>query len=302
MTSDYNNDNIDDKLTSHWPLPSNGTRQITPKPLVKQLANHKLAQDLYPLGIGYYPVAKGHKMLRSEHTNYLLMYCSAGKGELSVGSNRREIAVGDLILLPPGVLHEYHADSEQPWSVYWLHIDGLLAKEYANTLKINDYCIHIGLQTSLVGAFDSVFQIRQNGVSLSNYLIICAQVKSLLLTAANLSTQPAVEKLTDNGLYQAVEYMKENVDMELNLDQLAGLCSLSKFHFVRKFKAFTGQTPIQYFIQLKIEQACRLLDNTQLPIKEISAQLGYPDSLYFSRLFKRELGVSPKYYRLLHSA
>lgn len=302
MTRDSDSFSIDDKLTSHWPLPDNGARQITPKPLLKQLSSHILAKDLHPLGVGFYPKATGHKMLRSEHTNYLLIYCSAGNGRIRIGENTQRITIGDLILLPPSVLHEYQADDQLPWSIYWLHFDGELAEEYASTIRTEGYRANIGLQHALIEHFERLFNMRERGISVSTYLTICAQVKLLLLTASILSKRPEVEQTSHNSLHDAIDYMRNHVDEDLHLEQLASLCNLSKFHFVRKFKTFTGHTPIQYFIQLKIEKACRLLDNTQLSIKEISAQLGYPDSLYFSRLFKRVLGVSPKNYRQLHSA
>jgi len=65
----------------------------------------------------------------------------------------------------------------------------------------------------------------------------------------------------------------------------------------RRFKQLTGHTPIQHFIHLKMQHACRLLDTTHEPVKRIAAQVGYDDPHYFSRLFKRVLGVAPQQYR-----
>ena len=91
--------------------------------------------------------------------------------------------------------------------------------------------------------------------------------------------------------------MRENLHQDLNLDTLAHYSQLSKFHFAKKFKELTDTSPIQYFINMKIQQACFQLDNTQETIKQIAASLGYHDPYYFSRLFKKMVGMSPKQYR-----
>ncbi|HET8705548.1 MAG TPA: helix-turn-helix transcriptional regulator, partial [Pseudomonadales bacterium] len=72
---------------------------------------------------------------------------------------------------------------------------------------------------------------------------------------------------------------------------------LSKFHFSKKYKALTGHSPIQHFIHLKMEQACYLLDISDQAVSLISQQLGYDDPHYFSRLFKKVIGVNPSQYR-----
>jgi AraC-like DNA-binding protein len=65
------------------------------------------------------------------------------------------------------------------------------------------------------------------------------------------------------------------------------------------FKEQTGYSPIDYFIRLRMHQACQLLDTSQLSVKRIAAALGYDDPLYFSRVFKGVNDISPTEYRLM---
>ncbi|WP_303757483.1 AraC family transcriptional regulator, partial [Enterobacter hormaechei] len=71
----------------------------------------------------------------------------------------------------------------------------------------------------------------------------------------------------------------------LELERLAAFCNLSKFHFVSRYKAITGRTPIQHFLHLKIEYACQLLDSSDQSVARVGQAVGYDDSYYFSRLF-----------------
>ena len=94
--------------------------------------------------------------------------------------------------------------------------------------------------------------------------------------------------------------MRANLDKSLSLEELAAECQLSKYHFSAKYKDATGYSPIKHFLHMKIEAACQLLDSTDLRISSVSAAVGYDDPLYFSRLFRKVTGTSPKDYRASH--
>ncbi len=82
-----------------------------------------------------------------------------------------------------------------------------------------------------------------------------------------------------------------------NIEQLAHLAKMKRSAFMLAFRAVTGNSPINYSLNLKINHAQNLLTETQLPILQIAKTCGFDDALYFSRTFKKRLGVSPKAYR-----
>ena len=98
---------------------------------------------------------------------------------------------------------------------------------------------------------------------------------------------------------QSITYMLRHLDESLQVATLAAQANISASHFFALFKRRIGCAPIDYFIRLRMQHACRLLDETVLSFKEVAATLGYDDPFYFSRIFKSVNHVAPREYRLL---
>jgi len=91
--------------------------------------------------------------------------------------------------------------------------------------------------------------------------------------------------------------MQKNIEKGLSIADIANHVNSSASHFSALFKKNTGFPPIEYFNQLKIQKACQYLQFTKLRIREIAFQIGIDDPYYFSRLFTKTMGYSPKEYR-----
>ncbi|MEJ2415378.1 MAG: AraC family transcriptional regulator [Exilibacterium sp.] len=284
-------------ITSDWPLPKNGIRFLTPKQLLSNLVQHPLTASLYPVAMGYYPSAHQHRMRRLNHDDYLLIYCTAGEGLLETENLNYRIRSGDIILLPKNISHFYQADCHRPWTIYWLHFDGSLAAAFAKHLNLSSLCQNIGLHPRVIASFDNLCELRNSGYQLAAFIHGCHQLQALLSYLSLLMRQqlPRHSKIIDLGRIESI--MRENLHNQLDLQTLAEQIKLSKYHFSKKFKHLVGQSPIQYFINMKMQHACLLLDSSPRSVKQISAELGYDDVYYFSRLFKKVIGLSPGQYR-----
>lgn len=97
----------------------------------------------------------------------------------------------------------------------------------------------------------------------------------------------------------AINHMMQHLDQPLRVSTLSALAGVSLSQFFLLFKAVTGCTPIDYFIRLRMQRACELLQNRNLSIKETAVLLGYDDPCYFSRLFKAVTGLAPRAYRTM---
>jgi AraC-like DNA-binding protein len=96
---------------------------------------------------------------------------------------------------------------------------------------------------------------------------------------------------------RCVDYMVQHLDKPLQVATLAAQANISPSHFFALFKRQIGSAPMDYFTRLRMQRACRLLENTSLSVKEIASELGYDDQFYFSRVFKSVNRVPPSGYR-----
>lgn len=98
-------------------------------------------------------------------------------------------------------------------------------------------------------------------------------------------------------LKRVTELMAQHLANDLSLDQLAAHAGLSKFHFERLFKRATGLSPSRYQIELRLNEARRLLRETKKSILTVALEVGYTNPSHFAKLFRRETGLAPSEYR-----
>jgi AraC family transcriptional regulator len=112
--------------------------------------------------------------------------------------------------------------------------------------------------------------------------------------AESRSSSPS---LPGHKLRQLREWMAEHTAEEFNLERLAAQAGLSRFHFERLFKAATGVSPSRYHIDLRMNEARRLLRETRMSVVDVALEVGYTNPSHFAQLFRREIGLSPSDYR-----
>ena len=130
----------------------------------------------------------------------------------------------------------------------------------------------------------------------------CPQLNAPDLTVVPPPGAESYEAVKPEGarkIEQSIAYMMQHLNQPLQVAKLAQTAHTSPSHFFVLFKRWVGSSPIDYFIRLRMQQACRLLTATNLSVKEIAADLGYDDPFYFSRVFKSVHGVAPSDFRVM---
>lgn len=114
--------------------------------------------------------------------------------------------------------------------------------------------------------------------------------------------EDALSKLSPQKLQQTIDYIHARLEQDITLSELADIVQMSQYRFARAFKQSTGIPPHQYLLAQRVERAKKLLIEKQLPIVDISYQLGFASQSHFAATFRRFTKVTPKVYRNIRAS
>lgn len=276
---------------------------VLPQMIVKMMEDDPQTAILHITDIGYYPKALHHYRERKVPINqFVLIYCVNGAGRYAVRDKEYQVTENQYFILPANEPHWYESDKEHPWTIYWIHFKGTLAGSFMpDTLKPVDIKTDVSSRVSTrLSIFEEIFNTLKDGYSNVNLRYATSLFHYFLGSMTYLqqfrkSNNHAVDD--ENLVEVAIHYMKENMEKHLTLQTIADYIGYSPSHFSALFKKKTGHAPLAYFNLLRIQQACFLLDNTDMKVNQISYKIGIEDSYYFSRLFSKIMGMSPRDYR-----
>ena len=110
-----------------------------PKSIINIAKNNPITKNFYITDLGHYPKANHHYRRRKRGSNeYILIYCTKGQGEIILDDIKYIISPNEFFIIPKKVKHEYRADESDPWTIYWFHFNGVLAKELFQRYKATD--------------------------------------------------------------------------------------------------------------------------------------------------------------------
>ncbi len=231
------------------------------------------------------------------------VYVTRGSGKFRAARfGSCEIVAGDLMLLFPGIKHAYCPHKETGWDEYWVGFAGSHAHRlWKNGLFHPEKAVHhIGVNTELITDFEEILLLcRQQSPGFQ--IRLGALVLQLLAHIHTIEQQSRTEAGDREAVRKARQVMNKYIDTGLDMEVLSEEIGMSYPTLLETFRKYTGLTPYQYFLQLRIHRAKSLLQNPGLSVKEVAALLKFENQYYFSRIFKKKTGMSPSQWRnMLH--
>jgi AraC-like DNA-binding protein len=273
-----------------------------PRSILEREQHHYLLRSLCVTDIGWYPRARHHFRERPHGAGqHILIFCARGDGWYEVAGQRGAMKPRHALLIPRNTPHAYGATDANPWSIHWAHFIGEDADYYQRLLSAAAFQLPVA--PACVAPLEQTFRQAcasvAGGYFLHNIIYLSHALRHILgiLFYHNSAYSPGQRAPQSRDLQPSINYMLDHYSTPLRLEEIARQSGLSAVHFATLFRRQTGMPPIMYFIHLRMRQACRLLDTTTLTIREIAFRIGYEDPYYFSRIFRQQLGLSPRQYR-----
>jgi AraC-like DNA-binding protein len=248
--------------------------------------------------MGYFPEARYHYCDYYSPHDLILIYCTGGFGYYVIDNKEKHILTSGQIAVLPPLMHRLYASSDtDPWSIFFVNFVGKGITDRA----VPSYPISISNSYGewIKELFLQCFYILRMPYQIEEYVYVC-QMAGTILSIIPCASKWSSGQFSVNGsiaVERAIAYIKKNLHKKINLEQIAQAASFSPSRLAHLFKQYTGYAPIEYFLRTKVQTAARDVFFSSSPISEIAAIYGIEDPYYFSRLFKKIMGVSPQQYR-----
>jgi AraC-like DNA-binding protein len=231
---------------------------------------------------------------------FYMIFISKGEGVFESALNQPStITAGTCFFLFPGVWHRYKPNFKTGWEEYWVGFNGSYAEHLMNNGFFNkeNPFINVGLNKDLLVLFKKLFELVDGSVT--GY---AQQIAGITLQILGLVNTVSLHQEYDNDpvgklVSKAKFLLQESVETTVDMEKLARELPMGYSSFRKAFKKLTGESPNQYHLNLRLNRAKDLLVTTSLNINEVADQTGFDSVFYFSKLFKKKNGVSPKFYR-----
>lgn len=226
-----------------------------------------------------------------------LYYIFRGACSIWIDGKKYVGSAGDWFLIPKNVPHSYESDANQAFGEWYIHFELIPDSGLFELLRL-PYMVHAENRRRAETLLKKYGQAQK-----SKHIADRLRMKALLFEVLAEYIRAAVPEATElaeetnSRMDYVLGYIHDHVSEPLSLAELAELIQMHPNHFIRFFKTHTGYTPASYLRKVRMDTAKRLLEESELNISEIAAQIGMSEATYFSKVFKEYSSMSPKTYR-----
>ena len=235
----------------------------------------------------------GHGRILPE---FQILYITRGRGVFeSKISGKKKIEAGNVIFLFPGIWHRYMPNQQTGWKEHWISFNGTQPEKFQENgiLSPEKPVIEIGLKEEIIRLYQQVLDLMEIEKVGFKEIIATLTYQLIAQVLAFERSKKFSGKEIESIISRAKVCMADRIDKQMNMEELVSELGVGYSWFRRMFRHYTNLAPAQYFLQLKLNKARDLLLNTSLSVKEIAMITGFESQFYFSKFFKRRIGMSP---------
>ena len=224
--------------------------------------------------------------------DYFLIYVTDGIFNTKIKNTVFSLKKGSVILYPPK--YKYHYWGKPPSKYLCAHFTGSHAEKILTDLgfPLEPYILESKFSPKIKDLFDKMIEQYLTNAPFLQYSLACL-LEQILLTIA-------IEKIKSEGyrtFKKSIKYIHANYTDKIEIPSLAKMEGLSNSRFITLFTKETGKAPSDYILGLRLGRACELLVTTDMSISSVGVAAGYKDQYFFSKIFKKHMGISPSEYR-----
>ncbi|WP_297096580.1 AraC family transcriptional regulator [uncultured Draconibacterium sp.] len=243
----------------------------------------------------YYFEWKSGRILHEFQLNYI----TEGTGIFENANGKFQVKPGSLIVIFPNEWHRYRPTKKTGWVENYVGFNGHIADQLLKhpTFSSQQPVIQCGIREEIIDTYlkisDLVEKERPGYQQIASGMVV-----KLLGYIISFEKRKGFSGKQISKVIEEVRFlMRQNAAQEFDLEELARQHNVGYSYFRKMFKKYTGVSPGQYHLQLRIIRAKELLISTDKSIKEISLELGFQTIHYFSLIFKKKVGMNPSEFR-----
>lgn len=232
-------------------------------------------------------------------SDYQLIYIASGCAHFYFDGVKKIIPKGNVVLYRPGETQMYYLFAEDKAETCWVHFTGYDVDNMLNLYQIpkNENVFFIGTSPDYQRLFHQMIQeLRLKRINYDKILNINLTHLFLIINRYLHKDNTIIPDMLDE-IEIASNYFNEHYNEKIVIEEYAQCHGMTANWFIQSFRKVMKYTPLQYIVHLRMTNAIFLMENTDYNMTEIASEVGYENSMYFSRIFKKYIGMTPTEYK-----
>lgn len=234
-----------------------------------------------------------------ERHDFCIQYVFDGEGSFWTNNTLYTVKKGDLFLIPRDKEHYYKANPDNPYTYYWIHFNGSGFENFLKLIGLSDEnpVIHNLYDENIVSIFQKLVETSKTKTSASQLITLSLGYELLYKFASEIPLQEQnYTTPQEQTCSEITNFIIEHYTQNLSLDDISTHFAMDKYNMIKLYKNVTGFTPINFLVNYRIENACKLLKQGR-SVNEAAYSCGFNDLPNFSVRFKKIIGVSPSEFK-----